>query len=205
MSMANKPPTNCSPFPLHPGINRAAVSGDTHWADATPLKPFFMSAEKVTSSPLETADWEQLSKKTADNISDCEGQLNTRLPWVAKNIVIEVMVLPVAFWKLSSTQKADWKGHGFASEFAMAVAVTVGLGFERVITVASVPFWGMGLGSWAQAEAEKTATASSKRAGRKCFKRTPRLHTSDFWADSGANVVPKSFVSVRFNSFVMLG
>ena len=62
----------------------------------------------------------------------------------------------------------------------MAVAVTVGLGLVSVIRVASVPFCGMGFGSdWAQAEADKKATASSKRAGRKCFKRTP-VNTRNF-------------------------
>ena len=86
--MANKPPE-------HPVFNTAVG----HIAGDTPSKPFFMSAENVMSSPLETADWEQLSKKTADNISWEEGQLKTKPALIAeeKNMVIVVMVLPVAF------------------------------------------------------------------------------------------------------------
>ncbi len=58
-----------------------------------------MPPEKVMSSPLETADWEQLSKKTADNISVEEGQLKNKPLFILeeKNIVIVVRALPVAF------------------------------------------------------------------------------------------------------------
>ena len=210
MSMANKPSAVVTSSLSHPRRPKRSSRSGMHTvlpADATPLKPNFPSAEKVMSSPPETADGAHLSKKTANSISVFEGQLKTKpgLPDEEKNIVIEVIVLPVSFWKLSSTQKADWKGHGFAAEFAAAVAVTVGLGSSSVIRVASVPFWGMGFGSdWAQAEAEKRATASSKTAGRKCFTRSP-VHARKPADASGAIVAPKSPFLMRFNPFVMLG
>lgn len=209
ISMANKPSAVVTSSLLHPRRPKRSSRSGMHTvlpADATPLKPNFPSAEKVMSSPPETADGAQLSKKTANSISPFEGQLKTKpgLSDEEKNIVIEVIVLPVSFWKLSSTQKADWKGHGFAAEFAMAVAVTVGLGSSSVIRVASVPFWGMGFGSCAQAEAEKRATASRKRAGRRCFTRSP-VHARKPADANGAIVAPKSPFLMRFNPFVMLG